>query len=252
MNRTSARAAAVALCAGGALLLSSGTASAHVTAKVIGETATQGGYTKITFRVPNEDDANGTVKLEITLPQDTPVVSLRTKPVPGWTAKVTKGPLDTPVTVHGNEIKEAVLSVTWTADSGVRIAPGEFGEFEVSGGPMPETEQLVIPAIQTYEGGKVVTWDAPPTDGAEPERPAPVVQLAAKDSEDGGHGHGSGGTDSAGGATNTANDSDGGHAEAAGTDTTARWLGGIGLAVGALGLGIGVGATLRARRLTKA
>jgi hypothetical protein len=32
------------------------------------------------------------------------------------------------------------------------------------------------------------------------------------------------------------------------TDNTARWLGGIGLAVGALGLGFGAGATLRARR----
>jgi hypothetical protein len=32
------------------------------------------------------------------------------------------------------------------------------------------------------------------------------------------------------------------------SDGTARWLGGAGLVVGALGLGIGVGATLRARK----
>jgi hypothetical protein len=34
----------------------------------------------------------------------------------------------------------------------------------------------------------------------------------------------------------------------AATDTTARWLGGIGLLVGALGLGLGVGAVARTRR----
>ena len=237
MNRISARIAAVVLCTGSALLLSTGSASAHVTARVIGETAEQGGYTKITFRVPNEDDKAGTIKLEVTLPQDTPVVSLRTKPVPGWTAKVVKSKLKTPVTVHGNEITEAVTSIVWTAQAGTRIAPGEFGEFEVSGGPMPETDQLVLPTVQTYEGGKTVAWDAPPTDGAEPERPAPVVKLAPK-SEGGDH--------HAAAPDKPADDT---HAEPAGEDTTARWLGGAGLAVGALGLGIGTGATLRARRL---
>jgi hypothetical protein len=42
-----------------------------------------------------------------------------------------------------------------------------------------------------------------------------------------------------------------GHTEAAASGTsdgTARWLGGAGLVVGALGLGVGVGATLRARK----
>ncbi|MFC7618452.1 YcnI family protein [Actinokineospora soli] len=239
MNRISARIAAVALCTGGALLLATGPASAHVTARVIGESAVQGGYTKITFRVPNEDEEAGTVKVEIKLPEDTPITSLRTKALPGWTAKVVKSKLKTPVTVHGNEITEAITSISWTANPGVRIAPGEFAEFEVSGGPMPETEQLVLPAVQTYEGGKVVNWDAPPTDGAEPERPAPVVKLAPKSEGDDHHG----------GGTTPADDT---HAEAAGPaeDTTARWLGGAGLAVGALGLGIGAGATLRARKLS--
>ena len=32
------------------------------------------------------------------------------------------------------------------------------------------------------------------------------------------------------------------------TDTTARWLGGIGLVLGALGAALGIGATLRGRR----
>lgn len=244
MSRFFARATVVAAIAGSAALLAAGPASAHVTAKVIGESAEQGGYTKITFRVPNEDAAAGTVKLELKLPTDTPITSLRTKPVAGWTAKITKSTLAEPIKVHGSEVTEAVTSIVWTAASGTRIAPGEFGEFEVSGGPMPETDQLVIPAIQTYDSGKVVAWDAPPTDGEEPERPAPVVTLTAATGDD--H-HG------AAPPAETATDdhaTDASTTTTASSDTTARWLGGAGLAVGALGLGIGVGATLRARRLT--
>ena len=36
------------------------------------------------------------------------------------------------------------------------------------------------------------------------------------------------------------------------SDTTARWLGGLGLLVGALGLGLGGGAVMRSRRPTSA
>jgi len=34
------------------------------------------------------------------------------------------------------------------------------------------------------------------------------------------------------------------------SDNTARWLGGAGLLVGAIGLGVGAGATIRARKAT--
>jgi uncharacterized protein YcnI len=243
-TRFFARAGVVAVAAGVATMLSTGLASAHVTAKVLGEAAQQGGYSKITFRVPNEDDAAGTVKLEIKLPADAPITGARTKPMAGWTAEIVKAPLDKPITVHGAEIKEAVSTVTWTAAAGTRIAPGEFEEFELSVGPLPETDQLVIPAIQTYEGGKVVAWDQPPaTNGSEPEHPAPVIELAPEGED----AHGGSAPD----VENAAAESgDSNEAAASGTDDTARWLGGAGLVVGALGLGFGVGATMRARKAT--
>ena len=243
-TRFFARAGVVAVAAGVATLLGSGLASAHVTAKVLGEAAQQGGYSKITFRVPNEDDAAGTVKLEIKLPADAPITSARTTAMAGWTAKITKITLDKPIKVHGAEIKEAVSTVTWTAASGTRINPGEFEEFELSVGPLPETEQLIIPAIQTYDNGEVVAWDQPPAkDGSEPEKPAPVVELAPE-----GEDHHGGSADPAieNASAEAGDDSDA--AAAAGTDDTARWLGGAGLVVGALGLGFGVGATMRARK----
>lgn len=245
--RRAGRVGAVLAVAGTAVLLGGGIASAHVTARVIGEPATQGGYTKITFRVPNEDATAGTVKLEVKFPADHPIASLSTKAIPGWTVQVTKTKLDKPIKTDDAEISEAVSTVAWTANPGVRIAPGEFAEFEVSGGPLPDnTDKLVIPALQTYEGGKVVSWtEQPPAAGAaEPEHPAPVVALSPKGAKDSDH------ADSAQPAGDNQVSNAASTTSTAGTDTTARWLGGIGLVVGALGLGFGAGATLRARKAT--
>lgn len=201
-------------------------ALAHVTAQP-GQ-AEQGGYTVVAMRVPNESDTAGTIKLEVTLPAEHPITGVRTTPVPGWTAAMAKAALPKPVDVHGRTITEAVRTVTWTANPGTRIGPGEFIEFPLSLGPLPtDTDMLVIPAVQTYDDGEVVAWNQPPAaDGSEPERPAPTVKLSP--ASDGGE--------------------HGGTGAAAGTDTTARWLGGAGLLLGALGLGLGAGAVLRVRR----
>jgi len=256
LRRHVARAGVVAVAAGVATLLSGGLASAHVTAKVLGEAAQQGGYTKITFRVPNEEQDAGTVKVEVKLPADTPLTSARTRPMAGWTAQVTKVTLDKPVKVNDAEVKEAIGSVTWTANAGTRINPGEFQEFELSTGPLPAAEQLVMPTIQTYDNGVVAAWDAPPAkEGAEePEHPAPAIALEPA-SEDGDHHGGAPAASNAGASAEGAEEGDDhGDTEAAASssDNTARWLGGAGLVVGALGLGLGVGATLRARRAVAA
>ena len=221
-------------------LLGAGIASAHVTANVYGQPAAKGGYGAIFFRVPNEDAKLGTIKLEVDIKPEYGIGSVSTKPIPGWTAAVTKSPLSQPVTTaSGTKITEAVTKVVWTAQPGTKISQGEFQEFEISAGPLPSNvDQVEFAAVQTYEGGKVVDWNQPtPPSGEEPEHPAPTVKLAAAESD----GHGA--------ATQTANTSDNAEA-AAGEDTTARWLGGAGLVIGALGLGAGAGAVLRSRRTT--
>ncbi|HEV7647592.1 MAG TPA: YcnI family protein [Actinophytocola sp.] len=243
-------AAGVVVATGAALLLGSGVASAHVTAQVIGEDAAQDGYAKITFRVPNEDEKAGTVKLEVSFPTDTPLSGARTKPMPGWQSTVTMTKLAKPVEVNNADVTEAVGKITWTADPGTRIAPGQFQEFEVSAGPLPETDQLVMPTTQTYDDKKVVAWDTPTKEGAEePEHPAPAIALAP--AGEGGDHHG--GTAAAGHdeAAAESHDVDTAAAESSTSDDTARWLGGAGLVVGALGLGVGVGATMRARRTVR-
>jgi periplasmic copper chaperone A len=220
-------------------LLGAGIASAHVTATVYGGPPAKGGYGAIFFRVPNEDAKLGTIKLEVDFKPEYGVGSVSTKPIPGWTAQVTKSPLAQPVTTaSGTKITEAVTKVVWTAESGTKIGQNQFQEFEVSAGPLPaDVDQLEFPAIQTYEGGKVVSWnESAPAGGEEPEHPAPTVKLAAA---------GAGG-DHASMTATTSN----AEAAAPASDTTARWLGGAGLVVGALGLGIGGGAVLRSRRVT--
>jgi periplasmic copper chaperone A len=229
MRRGALRAGTVLVTAAAATLAVATPALAHVTAQP--GTAEQGGYAVIALRVPTESDTAGTVALQVTLPADHPITSVRTTPRAGWTATMTKAPLDPPVERHGRTITEAVRTVTWTADPGTRIGPGEFAEFPLSLGPLPEdTDRLLLPAVQTYDDGEVVAWDQPPAaDGSEPERPAPVVTLTP-----------------AADATAPA------VAAAATSDPTARWLGGGGLLVGALGLGVGAGAVLRSRRTSGA
>jgi uncharacterized protein YcnI len=225
------------------LLVMAAPASAHVTVQP-GQ-ATKGGFTKIAFRVPNESSTAGTVKLEVTFPADAPIASVRTKPTPGWTAERRLEKLATPIEAHGAEITEVVRTVVWTAQPGVRIAPGEFTEFEVSLGRLPENvDRLILPAVQTYDDGEVVRWvEPPPADGGEePEHPAPVLELIAEESD--GNAAASGQAERAASAS-TESGSDG---RASGRDDTARLLGGLALAIGALGLGLGIGGVLAGRR----
>ncbi|MER5393348.1 YcnI family protein [Saccharopolyspora sp. NPDC002686] len=211
-------------------LLGAAPAFAHVSAQP--SEAAKGGHAKIAFRVPNERPNASTVEVKVTFPEDTPLSSVRTKPKPGWTAKVEKAQI-APVEVAGAQVTEAVRSITWTAQPGTRIGPDEFDEFEATLGTLPENkDELVIPTFQTYDNGEVVAWDTPtPPNGEEPEHPAPTVKLV----EDAEEGHGHGGSEEKPAA------------EAGAGDDTARWLGGAGLLVGALGVGVGAGALARSR-----
>jgi uncharacterized protein YcnI len=155
-----------------------GPAAAHV--GVSSAAAVQGGYSTVTFKVPNESDEASTTKLEVNLPADAPVASVSVRPVPGWTVVAQKAKLATPLEAHGTQITEAVNKITWTASGDAAIKPGEFQTFDVSMGPLPQAEQMIFKSLQTYSDGTVVRWiDEPATDGTEPESPAPVLKLAA-------------------------------------------------------------------------
>ncbi|MEU9604032.1 YcnI family protein [Streptomyces sp. NPDC048057] len=226
------RAVAVVAGAGVASVLLAGPAAAHVSVQPQGEAA-RGGYATVFVKVPNERDNASTVKLELNLPTEHPMTSVMPQPVPGWRAEVTKTKLAKPLTVHGKQVTEAVSKVTWTAD-GSKIGPGQFQQFPLSLGPLPEkADQVVFKALQTYDNKEVVRWiEAAEEGGAEPESPAPVLELAAAE----GHGHGAAGDEAGDKASDQAakDDSDDG------TDATARVLGVVGILVGAAGVAFGV------------
>jgi uncharacterized protein YcnI len=212
-------AAVGALCAL-ALVTLVGVASAHVTANP--GTAQQGGYAKISFRVPNERDTASTTQLEVSFPTDHPIASVETRAIPGWTASVQKTKLGKPIRTDDGEISEVVSKIAW---SGGRIPPGSFEDFDVSMGPLPtDTDELVFKALQTYDNGEVVRWiDTAPEGAPEPEHPAPVVKLTPANANQ---------------ASVTA---------AAGTDAAqssgGRWgvvLGTVGIVLGVIGIILGV------------
>ncbi|MER5332787.1 YcnI family protein [Micromonospora sp. NPDC002717] len=178
-RRTAAAAAALALGAVATAVLGfAAPASAHVS--VNPQEATQGGYGRFAFRVPNESDTASTTKVEVVLPENAPVGSVSTMPVPGWTVAVEKRKVDPPVEVHGSQLTEVVAKLTWTATGNAGVKPGEFQEFPVSMGPLPQVDTMVFKTLQTYSDGNVQRWiEAPTPGGEEPESPAPVLTLTA-------------------------------------------------------------------------
>jgi uncharacterized protein YcnI len=224
--RPIARAAAGAAVATALVLGSAAAASAHV--RVVPEATAAGGWTVLTFRVPNESASAATTQVAVDLPTGTPLTSVSTRPVPGWTAAVEEGQLPEPVEVDGATITQAPVRVVWTAD-GDGIGDGEFEEFAVSVGPLPAAgTDVVLPAHQTYSDGEVVDWDEVAEGDTEPEHPAPVFTTTAAAVDGQAH------DDAAHDDTAAADDG----AEPGGTLPAV--LGGLGLAAGLVALVVAV------------
>ena len=240
MSRRPLRVLAAASVATAALLATGvGTASAHV--RVSSADAAPGGYGEMTFRVPNESDTASTISLRVQVPSETPLASVSVKPVPGWTATATTGPIDPPVEVHGVEVAEAVTEIVWTADPGAGIAPGQYQTFSISAGPVPEVDSITFPTIQTYDDGTEQAWIEPTVEGEEePESPAPVLDLTG----DGDAAHGDD-TDSPT-VSEAASSSDASDDDDSGLAVTALVAGIAGLVAGLAGLGLGLASRRRA------
>ena len=130
--------------------------------------------------LPRESPTSGTVSVTVSLPADAPFASVKVKRHAGSDAEITRSLLLEPLTKGDRESTEVVNRITWTAQPGVRVGPGEFEDFDIDVGPLPEAVgPLSFPATQTYEDGKVVVWDHPRGEGDEAEHPAPVLTLTA-------------------------------------------------------------------------
>ncbi|MHA5048702.1 YcnI family copper-binding membrane protein [Streptomyces sp. SD15] len=228
IRTTLRRAGLVAALSTAGVLTAAGAAFAHVT--VHPESYAKGDTDGVlTFRVPNEEDTASTTKVQLFLPTDHPVLGVLVTPQVGWTAEVTTTKLKTPVKTDDGTITDAVSEITWT---GGRIRHGEYQDFNVAFGQLPDTtDQLSFKTLQTYSDGNVVRWiEETPEGGEEPENPAPVLKLTAKaageDSSDA----------SSTTASSSASDAKTSTASGKSSDSTARGLGIAGLVVGVLGL----------------
>jgi uncharacterized protein YcnI len=137
--------------------------------------AAGGEDTLLSVRVPNERDNASTVKVDLQLPPGFAAASF--EPVPGWSAKVTKRRLATPIKTDDGEITEGVTRITWTADGKQgSIPPGGFQDFPLSVlVPGKAGDTLTFKALQTYSNGDIVRWIGP----AGSDNPAPTVSVTA-------------------------------------------------------------------------
>ena len=154
-----------------------GIAQAHVSVQP-GEVE-GGGFSVVSFRVPNERDDASTTKVQVVLPEDQPLGSVRTTPIPGWTIKTTTRKLEEPIEMFGEELDTVVADVTWTA-TGDGIAPGQYLDFDLNLGQLPESGELVFRALQTYSNGEQVNWNEVSLDeSVEAEHPAPILTITS-------------------------------------------------------------------------
>ena len=175
-SRTWGRRTAAVLLAG-AVVSVPAVAAAHVTIQP-GEVE-GGGSAVVAFRVPNECDDASTTEVRVVLPEDQPIGSVRTTPIPGWEVTVEDRTLDEPIEVYGEPVDTVVSEVTWTA-TGEGVGVDEYVDLELSLGPLPESGELVFPTVQTYSSGEEVLWNETAVDDSvEPEHPAPVLTITA-------------------------------------------------------------------------
>lgn len=127
--------------------------AAHVSVRP-GE-AVRGTVAALTFSVPNERDDAATVAVAVELPGSFETV----EPLANgeWTPSVDDG------------------VVRW---SGGRLTGTDRVELVVRVGPLSGPDQLVLPAVQTYEDGEVVRWIEK---GLESGHPAPVLALTGEE-----------------------------------------------------------------------
>lgn len=213
-------------------------AQAHVTLQP--KTAAAGAYVVENVRVPNETDDAVTTKVAVQFPDG--FASASYQAVSGWSVKVVKEKLVTPVKTDDGEITEGVKSITWTATSKADgIAPGQFQDFPLSVQiPGKAGDTLTFKALQTYSDGTVARWIGAP----DADKPAPQVQVteAADDH------HAAAAPPATGGTATTENTSAPAAAVSSSDDSDSNTLAIIALVVGALGLLAGGAGLASARR----
>lgn len=164
MLRVLTKIAAIAAALTAGSLFGAAVADAHI--HVSADHPIQGAHAVVTFEVPNESEkGSAATRVTVGLPNST---SASVAEMPGWAAEFDRVGASGPY-----------RSVTFTADAGAGIRTGHFQLFSIAL-QLPDTASVIFPVEQNYADGTSVIWDQPrPVNGAEPEHPAPVLELSA-------------------------------------------------------------------------
>ncbi len=143
------------------LAVSAGPASSHSEFEP-GEAA-PGSVVELVLLVEDERADTDTVKVQLALPAEVPIIVVELPEVPGWISSVEEGTLAGERTV-----------VTWVGGP----EPDDV-RLPIVLGPLPDLPgQLQFKVVQTYDNGDVERWIENWSPGApEPEKPGPVLQL---------------------------------------------------------------------------
>lgn len=169
------RVAGVVMVGGVVAIATSPSAAAHIDAKLDG--AGPGGFGVITLGVPTEAGKPATTKVEVRIPDETPMRTVRPQPVAGWNVDVVKRKIDPPLYKDdGTPVTEVVGSVIWTA-TGPGIPTGQFGQFALYAGPLPDADTLTLPTTQTFSDGSSEAWTEAATGADKPKFPVPAATI---------------------------------------------------------------------------
>ncbi len=157
-------------------LLVSPMAAAHINAELDG--AGPGEFGLITLLVPTESGKADTVKLQVRIPDDVQLRTVRAQPVAGWSIDIAKRTIPPIYKDDGTPVTEVVDSVTWTTE-GPGIEEGQFGQFALYVGPLPDETKLSLPTVQTFADGTADDWNQSANDSDDSEFPAPTVTIGA-------------------------------------------------------------------------
>lgn len=165
----------------GTVIVATATPSwAHVSANPSSTSA--GSYARIDFRLPHGCDGAATDTVEIQIPEG--VVSLKPLNKAGWSVE-TEEVETAPYESNGQTLTKRIGVVRWT---GGNLPDSQFDDFAISAKfPATPGVTLYFPTVQRC-GSASESWvDLPGVDGAEPEHPAPALELVAA-AGDNGHG----------------------------------------------------------------
>jgi hypothetical protein len=144
----------------------------------------QGEAARLAFTVTTSSRTASTTKVQVLLPEDTPIAEVYPLSAPDWAPALAEKHLNKPIQgVHGTRTDQVVTGITWTAVPGRAVKPGQSSVLQVEAGPMPAADQIVLKLVQTYSDGTVTRSEAT-------VKLSPANGPAAQ-----GHGHGGAATE---------------------------------------------------------